>query len=99
MANSPSIKAQDLSAYHGQPGDIIKLITSDDFGVVNVHVVIANALGTTLESGNAVEAAVGTGHWTYTATTVVPAGTTVTVKVTATDRPGGMATSTSTQGI
>jgi hypothetical protein len=97
--NLPSIKDVDLSAYHGQPGDTIKLITSDDFGVVNVHVVIANALGTTLESGNAVEAPAGTGRWTYAATAAVADGTTVTVKVTATDRPGGVAISTTTQGI
>jgi hypothetical protein len=97
--NLPSIKDVDLSAYHGQTGDTIKLITSDDFGVVNVHVVITNALGTILESGNAVEAPAGTGHWSYTATAAVAAGTTVTVKVTATDRPGGVATTTTTQGI
>jgi hypothetical protein len=56
---------------------------------VNLHVVIANALGATLERGNAVEAQVGTGRWTYTATAAVADGTTVTVKITATDRPGG----------
>jgi hypothetical protein len=97
--NLPSIEEVDLSAYHGQAGDPIKLVTSDDFGVVNVHVLIANALGTILESGNAVEAPAGTGHWTYAATAAVAGGTTVTVRVTATDRPGGVATSITTQGI
>ena len=97
--NLPSIKDMDLSAYHGQTGDAIKLITSDDFGVVNVHVVITDALGTTLESGNAVEAPAGTGRWTYTATAAVADGTTITVKITATDRPGGVATSVTTQSV
>jgi len=83
----------DVLAYHGQVGDLISIMARDDFGVASVHVSITdsdngNAL---IESGNAVETAVGSGHWVYTATAAVPAGTELKVNVVATDRPGGTA--------
>ena len=87
--HAPTIKSVDLSAYNGQVGDTIQVIASDDFGVVNVHLTLKNAEGTFIESGNAIE--VGTGHWNYTATASVAAGTPVIAYVVATDRPGGTA--------
>jgi hypothetical protein len=74
----------DISAYDGLISDPIQIITSDDFGVMNVHIVITNAERPMLESSNAIE---------------VPAGTTVTVKVTARDRPGGAAISNNTKVV
>ena len=91
--NAPTIDNVDVSAYHGQVGDLISIMARDDFGVASVHVTITdsdngNAL---IESGNAVETAVGSGQWVYTATAAVPAGTELKVNVVATDRPGGTA--------
>src|SRR6185503_4138346 len=88
--NLPSVEQVDTTAYHGQIGDNIAIITTDDIGVVNVHVTITDdSNNSVLQSGNAVEYPVNTGHWNYGASVAVPAGTAVTVKVIATDRPGG----------
>lgn len=97
--NLPSIDEVDLSAYSGKIGDKIAIATTDDFGVVNVHLKLTDPNGNTLESGNAIEYPVGSGQWTYTATANVPAGTIVGVTVTATDRPGGVAGSATTKTI
>jgi hypothetical protein len=98
--NAPSIDEVDASGYKGQAGGSINIITSDDFGVVNVNVLLADAdLGTLIESGQAIEYPVGTGHWSYTATTQAPAGITVSIEVKATDRPGGTAVQRGTKNI
>jgi len=98
--NLPSVDEVKLSAYQGQVGNNIMIVTSDDFGVVNLHVEIANTQGGVLiESGQAIEYPVGTGQWNYTAQTAVPAGTRVSIKITATDRPGGTAVNISTKDL
>ena len=98
--NAPTVDKLDLSAYNGQIGSNIAIVTSDDFGVVNVHVTITDdSNNAVIESGNAVEFPVGTGHWSYGAAVAVPAGTEVTVKVTATDRPGGSVVQINTKTV
>ena len=89
--NASAIDALDLSAYNGQAGNLINIVTSDDFGVVTVHVSITDNEANAIESGDAVETAEGTGRWVYTATESLPAETNVIVNVVATDRPGGTA--------
>jgi hypothetical protein len=88
----PVVKTLDLSYYNGQVGNIIPIVTSDDFGVTGVNVVIRDLEANILESGNASEFPQGSGHWNYVSTAAVPSGTTVVVYVTATDRPGGVGT-------
>lgn len=97
--NMPSVESIDTSTYHGQVSNTIQIVTSDDFGVVNVHVKLTDPQGATIESGIAVEAPVGTGHWSYTATAAVPAGTIVGIQVIATDRPGGTAVHNITKNL
>ena len=97
--NLPSVDNVDTSAYQGQVNDLIQIVTSDDFGVVNVHVKLTDPSGATIESGNAVETPAGTGHWTYTATASVSAGTMVGITITATDRPGGVAVQAVTKNL
>ncbi len=80
----------NTAAYHGQVGDTIEIVTFDDFGVVDVRVKIGDG-SSILESGNAVEAAPGSGRWTYTATTQINSVGIVDVEVSAQDRPGGTA--------
>ena len=95
----------DLSAYTGQVGDKIAIRAHDDFDVTGVSVAISDTDGHALESGAAVETppnpnnVVGhaAGRWLYTATTVVPTGTSVRIEVTATDRPGHKAVKTATK--
>ena len=97
--NPPSINEVDLAAYNGQVGGMIKIITTDDFGVVNVQVQIMDQQGDIIESGSAFETQANTGRWEYTATAAVPAGTAVSIQVTATDRPGGVAVSVNNKSL
>jgi hypothetical protein len=85
----PSIKSVNTSAYAGNEGNTIGIVTVDDMGVVNVAVTITDQAGNVIESGQAVEKAFG--GWTYTVTASVAPGVPVIVKVVATDRPGGIA--------
>lgn len=85
----PSIRELDLSGYRGQPGDTISFLTRDDVAVVRAVVAITDADSHMIESGEAVETEPGTGEWVYTATSIVPAETTVTIRVVAIDHPGG----------
>jgi hypothetical protein len=89
--NAPTINVINTSDYHGQGGDPINIITSDDVGVVNVRVTITDTTGTVIESGNAIEASFGTGCWAYMATVSIAPGYPVNINVVAEDRPGGTA--------
>ena len=64
---APDITHIDLSDYAGQAGDAIRIEVSDDFAVKQVSVTITNSDGSLVESGNALQDAVGY-QWTYTAT-------------------------------
>jgi hypothetical protein len=64
---APDIDVIDLSAYHGQPGDVIRIEVTDDFAVKEVKVVISNSDGSPVEEGYAQPEAVGY-EWTYKAT-------------------------------
>jgi hypothetical protein len=86
----PAIEQIDSSAFTGRAGDSIKIVTSDDFGVVDVNVRLIDAdEGTIFESGPAIEDQPNTGYWTYTASMAIPAGILIGFEVTAKDRPGG----------
>lgn len=64
---APDITHIDLTGYTGKAGDAIRIEVSDDFIVKQVSVTITNADGTLVETGDAVQDAVGY-QWTYTAT-------------------------------
>lgn len=89
--NAPSVDEVILAGYTGAIGDLIVILAHDDFQVVQVSVNLSDADGNAIESGEAVELPVASGRWVYTATTAVPAGTTVRIAVTAADRPGSTA--------
>ena len=65
LLNAPKIEQIDLSGYHGQVGDVIKVRAYDDFKVVSVSVHIYNSDGVVVEEGNATEQGI---DWVYTAT-------------------------------
>jgi hypothetical protein len=98
--HTPSITNIDLSAYNGQVNDLIKIKATDDFELVKVQVTISDAQdNSVLDNGEAVETAPASGLWLYTATASIPAGTTLTIKVVATDHPGGTAVDFQTKSI
>lgn len=82
--NLPEVKEIDLSAWNGQPGQVIRVRALDDVKVTQVQVVISNAQGQVLEQGTA--EALSETRWAYTTTTQVSGA--AQVLVTAWDLPG-----------
>jgi len=91
--SSPTVNAIDLSGYHGQVGELIKMRASDDVGVTKVSVALHAADGALLEGG---EAVLQFGTWVYAATTQRVPGTPVTITATAGDRPGNVGSKSET---
>jgi len=83
----PFIRQIDTSGYKGNPGDTILVAAGDSFRVTRVMVTIRGADGNTIEEG-ACTLNLPTGKFEYaaTASVPVPAGCTLTAKVT--DLPG-----------
>jgi hypothetical protein len=89
----PKIEMIDLMIYEGKVHDLILLVTSDDFGIWNLHVTIMDDKGNVIESGNAFqESDDGLGIWDYFTKVSVLSGTPVIAHATATDRLGGVGT-------
>jgi hypothetical protein len=86
----PTLEALDLAEYAGQAGNPIYFMASDNAGLVDATVTITDGNETVFESGAAVEVDAGTGYWMYTAVNDIPAGATVVVKASASDRPGNI---------
>ena len=81
----PEVEHIELSEYHGQVGDVIRVLAFDDVEVVSVDVALHTAAGALVEKGRAAKEH---GVWLYTATAAAPAGETLTITATARDRPG-----------
>ena len=81
----PKIEMIELTSYKGQVGDLILLATSDDFGMMNLHVVIQDDQGNLIESGDAAQFEDCSDCWDYMATASLPSGTSVIVSAVATD--------------
>jgi hypothetical protein len=93
--SEPTVESVYSDGYNGQIGNEIIITASDNFGVVQVKVVLSANQGAWVEEGLAVVDPAGSGDWIYTATTEAPAGAEVTINVFATDRPGGKGLNTS----
>ena len=65
-------------------------MASDNAGLVDATVTITDGDETVFESGAAVEVEPGTGYWMYTAQSDIPAGSTVQIKASVSDRPGNI---------
>ena len=85
--HAPDIDVIDVSAYHGQPGDVIRIEATDDFAVKEVRVVITNPDGSLVEEGLAAPGA-RKFEWIYTATAENPGLTGGSIEVYASDMPG-----------
>ena len=87
--HAPDIELIDVSAYHGQPGDVIRIEATDDFAVKEVKVVISNPDGSLVEEGLAQPGAM-TFEWIYTATAANPGLTGDRIEVYVSDIPGNI---------
>jgi hypothetical protein len=87
---APDIDVIDLTNYHGQPGDVIRIEVTDDFALKEVKVVITNPDGSLVEEGYAKPEAVGY-EWTYTATAANEDLKGDRIEVYASDTPGNIA--------
>lgn len=85
----PEITLLDVSSYQGRAGDPIRVLATDDFGVVAVQVRIISAAGQLQEAGPATQQA--DGSWRYEATEAAPATAGLVVLAEAYDRPGNVA--------
>jgi hypothetical protein len=85
----PEIEHVELSAYHGKPGDLIRVLAFDDVEVVSVKVEISTAAKVLLEQGVATKEQ---GVWNYKATSNTGAHDYLVIKVTAEDRPANCTT-------
>ncbi len=94
--HAPNVSAISLDDYTGATGETIAVSAYDDFEVTAVTVSLADEGDVVLESGAAM---VENGRWTYTTTTNVTPGTTVTVTATAVDRPGNSGSAEATMLI
>lgn len=81
----PRIEMFELASYKGQVDDLILLATSDEFGMMNLHIVIQDDQGNLIESGDAVQFDDSPDCWDYMATGSVPSGTSVIISAFATD--------------
>ena len=95
----PVILAVDATRYTGAPGDLIFVVTPDDFKVVRVGLVFRNAQGERIQDGLA-QPAWGQcgGVWMYKGERQIPADQLATVDVVATDRAGHSAVKTQALG-
>ncbi len=85
--HAPEILELDVSAWHGEIGQIIRIKAVDDIQVTQVNVIITDGTGVVSEQGQAVRA--DGLWWTYTTTAVAVNATRVVV--TALDLPGHIA--------
>jgi hypothetical protein len=88
--HAPDIELIDLSGYHGNPGDVIRIEATDDFAVREVKVVITNPDGILVEEGFAKPEPSGY-EWTYTATATNNDLSGDRIDVFASDTPGNIA--------
>lgn len=84
--HAPEIHRIDLSAYHGRPGDPIRIFATDDFEVASVGVLITDEENLLVEMGMA-DRGDGKDEWVYLATRDAPSDH-VRVIVDAADLPG-----------
>jgi len=90
--SAPEIASIDLAAYKGNVGDSIVIAAAKEFKLITVSVSIQKADGTVIESGAAVAMDDARLAWSYKAGIAIADLTGVKVVVTATDRPGKIAT-------
>lgn len=91
LLKPPGIDVLDpaISLSEGRLDGIISINTSDDFGVVNVCVIINDEQGNPIESGYAINAEIYEDAWGYFPSAPLASGASVRVQVIASDALGG----------
>jgi hypothetical protein len=84
----PKVLKIDVDDWMGESGQTIRVKARDNVKVARVLLVIRDAGGNILESGEAVQSAPGSPWWTYTTQTRVPMTPFPTVQAIAQDLPG-----------
>lgn len=90
--NPPTVEWIDATDYRGVAGDPILVKAVDDFMVTRVKVIILDAQGAALESGDAGPDALRVNQWLYKAQVSNPALAGTTIRAIAYDRPGNTMT-------
>jgi hypothetical protein len=85
LLSPPKIEMIEVTTYKGQIGDLILLATSDDFGIMNLRIVIKDDQGNLIESGDATQFDDCSDCWDYMATASVRSGTSLIISAVATD--------------
>jgi len=86
----PKLVAIDLQSFSGQPGQLIRMIATDDSRVLSVQVVVRHAISQAIIEQGASGPSVIADQWLYTTRTVIRSGTPVLLEATAADRPGNL---------
>lgn len=86
----PAVTSIDLQAFTGQPGQLIRIIATDDTRVTSVEVLIRHATTSAILEQGAAGLSVNADEWLYATSTVIPRGTAILVEATAADRPGNL---------
>jgi hypothetical protein len=81
----PYIMSLCLEAYEGQGDDFIGIVACHDLAIYSMHITILDDRGNLIESGEALPYPEDPNLWEFLPTARVPAGTSVTVHVTAID--------------
>ncbi|MHB8523842.1 MAG: hypothetical protein ACYDH9_24225 [Limisphaerales bacterium] len=90
--HAPVVEAIDLSRYTGKAGETIRVVASDDFEVKDVAVRFLATDGTAIEEGPAQRNGSTDSEWFYQTKTGLATGQSVSIEVTASDRPGNKTT-------
>ena len=85
---APRVTAIDGRDYQGRPGDLIRVVATDDFAVVAVQVGLYDPAGELLEGGPAV--LLPTGEWGYLVRRNAPVGLDIRIEAEARDNPGNV---------
>jgi hypothetical protein len=86
----PTVGAVDLQSFNGQPGQLIRIVATDDSRVLSVQVQIRHASSNAILEQGPAGLSVIADQWLYTTTTAILSGTPILVEATAADRPGNL---------
>jgi hypothetical protein len=81
----PVVEEIDLSGYQRRPGDLVRVIASDDLEVTGVEVAVHTVSGVRIEHGAAGQVH---GVWCYRAAAPAPTSEPLVITAIARDRPG-----------
>jgi hypothetical protein len=92
LLTPPRIESLDLdiSLSGGQLECLIQITTSDEFGVMNVYVILEDDQGNHIESGYAMPEPYYQDYWWYVTSVPLPSSTSVVVRAIALDPLGGV---------